>query len=238
MLRSCLPDAFGSAGRVYDLFSPAATLLPGAVDNAGPDTDGSGSESSDDEGWGQEGPGDEATAMRRNRSPPIVAGGSNVSEGETEDETVGDSDRGDDAFSSNVYVNVNANVSDRVEGGKRATVSQSSDVSHIEVAGLPPGSLEVGDAGVRDQRKSSAGRVQRLSLDKDVDGDSDVVDKAGRLTAALRLQRLLYGLAKLHLRGLGERQTRVLLAGLSAGLNYARAFHARQELRTALFHAG
>lgn len=58
------------------------------------------------------------------------------------------------------------------------------------------------------------------------------------LAAALRLQRLLYGLARLHLRALGESQTRILMGGLSAGLGYARAFHAQDSLRMSLFSAG
>lgn len=93
-------------------------------------------------------------------------------------------------------------------------------------------------------RLSSLSSVRgRLSLDnhggEGNDGEEfDVVRAAGRLAAALRLQRVLYGLARLHLRGLGEEQTRALLDGLSTGLRYAREFQTRHALRTALFAAG
>lgn len=78
----------------------------------------------------------------------------------------------------------------------------------------------------------------RLSLDNEGDEEFDAVRVGGRLAAALRLQRLLYGLARLHLHGLGEVQTRALLDGLSTSLRYARNFQMRHGLRMALFAAG
>ena len=66
----------------------------------------------------------------------------------------------------------------------------------------------------------------------------DGVRAAALLAAALRLQRLLYGLARLHLSRLGEDQTRVLMGALSRGLRYARDFQAQRGLRSSLFAAG
>lgn len=78
-----------------------------------------------------------------------------------------------------------------------------------------------------------------LSLDHDEEGSEfDMTRVAGRLVAALRLQRLMYGLARLHLHGLGEAHTRALLDGLSTGVRYARQFQMRHTLRMALFTAG
>lgn len=77
------------------------------------------------------------------------------------------------------------------------------------------------------------------SYDKDGGGGAaETARVAGQLAGALRLQRLLYGLGRLHLRRLGQEHTRAVLEGLSAGLRYARDFQMRQGLRMALFAAG
>lgn len=95
--------------------------------------------------------------------------------------------------------------------------------------------------GFQAQEKSPAAK-RRLSLSRLEDGDApeefDGARAAGLLAAALRVQRLLYGMARLHLRGLGQEQARVLMDGLSAGLRYAREFQAHHGLRAALYSAG
>lgn len=107
--------------------------------------------------------------------------------------------------------------------------------------------------GGDDRRAAAGGGPPQLarsdSLTLSVDDDDDVHrDHEGAgfdgervvamLAAALHLQRILYGLARSHLSGLGEGGTRVLMGGLADGLRYARDFQARHGLRTSLFSAG
>ncbi|CAM9356467.1 unnamed protein product [Discosporangium mesarthrocarpum] len=60
----------------------------------------------------------------------------------------------------------------------------------------------------------------------------------GGLVSALRLQRLLYGVARLHLGRVQGQVARVLLEGLAEGSAYARAFQRRNKLRVALLAMG
>ena len=78
------------------------------------------------------------------------------------------------------------------------------------------------------------GGSSRDEEDVGVDGERAAL----LLSAALRLERLMYGLARLHLRALGEDGARVLLGGLSDGVRYARAFHSQHALRMSLFSDG
>lgn len=83
--------------------------------------------------------------------------------------------------------------------------------------------------------------VERLSLTKSLlqdNGEFDGERVTAVLGAALRLQRLLFGLARLHLGQLGEGHTRAVMGGLSSGLRHARAFQAQQGLRASLLSSG
>lgn len=91
-------------------------------------------------------------------------------------------------------------------------------------------------------RMQASPAKRRLSLSR-LEDEVPLVEFDGSrtvdlLTAALRVQRLLYGMARMHLRGLGQEQARVLMEGLSAGLRYAREFQAHHGLRAALYSAG
>ena len=89
--------------------------------------------------------------------------------------------------------------------------------------------------------RAQSAPAEPLSLTKSLlqdDGDFDGERVTAVLGAALRLQRLLFGMARLHLARLGEGHTRAVMDGLSAGLRHARAFQAQHGLRASLLSSG
>lgn len=194
MLRSCLPDSFGAAGRVYDAESP--TQIPRAGGDIESVSSSSSSDDEDgDEGWGE---GSRSSVGRRKRPPAMTL---------------------DSAASNNTFVDSGTQQQQQQHQGPPVENCEEIPQQH-------------------EQPSSALNAKPALSVDKDSDTKIDAARTVGRLAAALRLQRLLYGVARANLRALGEGQTRVVLDGLSAGLQYARAFQGRWELRTTLFQTG
>lgn len=197
MLRRCLPESFGRAGRVgYDGGGGEPQEDP-AVEDAGARRCAARLLFGDNSGG--DGGGDLGLATREATTGSDGAGGGQEKQ---------------EAF---LYPTEEAG-----DGGARPASSDSL-------------TLSADGKGHDDQHDQERGG--------DGDGRSDDVEfdgprAAALLAAALRLQRLLYGLARLHLGGLGEGQARALLGGLSEGVRYAREFQAQHALRMSLFAAG
>ncbi len=236
MLRSCLPDSFGPAGRI--------------VRGGGGDDGDDG-----DDGDGGDGVGGADRAAPQGAGAPVLFGGDGADdeadslEGEagnangSTDAAVatGPSERDGNAGGAGARRKLSSlwpQVEDTLGGSEAAAAARREKDENV-----PDPTEEIGEGRRPAARALQIARSDSLTLSVDSDGCGDGggfdgVHTAAVLAAALRLQRLLYGLARTHLDGLGEDQTRALLSGLSEGLRYARSFQAQQGLRASLFAAG
>lgn len=216
MLRRCLPESFGRAGRVGH--------------------DGGGGEP-------QEDPADEDNGARHGAARLLFGddSGGGGGGGDTKVDSLSGTGRdavvvGDDASSGG-----GGDLGPSGRGGGGGQEKQEAFLYPTEETGdgeaRPAGSDSLtlsADGEGHDEPTSGSGGGDGRSDGVEFDGPR----AAALLAAALRLQRLLYGLARLHLGGLGEGQARTLLGGLSEGVRYARDFQAQHALRTSLFAAG
>lgn len=238
MLHCCLPDSLDPVGRD----------APGedAADPGNADAGGSGSAGSRIAGarilfgGGDAGKEDAAGKASANGSTVAVSdGGENGENGEDGGAGAGPREEGERrrrSKASDLWPDVAA-----ARGGSEST-TEGEGVEEEEVSRSAEDIAEG-----RTSEGALLVRSDSLALSTGNEGEGDDggggvefngVRAAALLAAALRLQRLLYGLARLHLGQLGEDQTRVVMSGLSRGLRYARDFQGQHDLRASLFAAG
>lgn len=224
MLHSCLPDSFGPAGRIL--------RGGGGGGDGGAGVDGA-----------------DCAAPRGAGAPVLFGGGGAVDEADSCKGEAGNAEGSIDAAGGDGNAGVAGarrklsslwpEVEDTRGGSEPAAAARREKDEDV-----PDATEEIGEGRRPAARALHVASSESLTLSVDSDGGGGVgggfdgVHTAAVLAAALRLQRLLYGLARTHLRGLGEDQTRALLGGLSEGLRYARSFQAQQGLRASLFAAG
>lgn len=222
MLHSCLPESFGPAGNVrYTTVDDSGADAPAFPLSSPPNRDGL--EAVDEEG--KRSPGAHGTED----------GNSSVVNGSQREYTMkgGESDEMAATAAPTISPRQSDLRSSSAEASSESPLARGHDSNGGDGNGRTP--------NLHAQSSQSLGLSldsEALREDEEHDAKFDGARATALLAAALRLQRLLYGVARLHLGALAEDQARELLSGLSSGLRYARAFQAHHELRMSLLSAG